>query len=257
MKQTITKLAAMLSLALSPAPRRFSTSAAAESSPGEAFVAALPKVGAPLRIGSIVEPLHPNHSNNTGGAMQQTITKPAAMLSLALLIALLLSMTARGQSDQSGPDMETKRRAADIEMADGTLTAFPDLDEDTAKVPVPDDMENHPLSRYFNGDGIEALEYIGRFSFVCNPEQVYIKARCDKAVARGIRIGQQAGIRLTRADLVNPKYWKMVNVVYRMKFDEMRECRRAFDGPRLTASRECRKARNERVALLLAELSID
>ena len=281
MKQTITQLAAMLSLALSPTPRRISTSAAAESSPGEAFAAAPPEGGAPLRVGSHVEPLHPNHSNNTGGAMQQTITQLAAMLALALLIALLLSMTACGPSDQSDPDMETKGRAADgemaddtlaafpdldeiqelraadIEMADGTLAAFPDLDEDTAKVPLPGDMENHPLSRYFNGDGIEALEYIGRFSFVCNPEQVYIKARCDKAVARGIRIGQQAGIRLTRADLVNPEYWKMVNVVYRMQFDEMRECRRAFNGPRLTASLECTKARNERVALLLDELSID
>ena len=164
--------------------------------------------------------------------MKQTITQLAAMLSLALLIALLLSMTACGQSDQSSPDMETqgraadadklraaemdKLRAADVEMADGTLAAFPDLDEDTANVPIPDGMENHPLARYFNGDGNEVLQYIRRFWFVCDTEHtVYIKARCDKAVARSIRIGQQVGIRLTRADLVDPEYWEMINVVHR------------------------------------------
>ena len=266
MKQTITQLAAMLSLALSPAARRFSISAAAESSPGEAFVAAPPEGGAPLRIGSIVEPLHPNHSNNTGDAMKHTITKLAAMLSLALLIALLLSMTACGQSDQSDPDMETKLRAADIdklraadiEMADGTIAAFPDIDEGPANVPLPSDMENHPLSRYFNGDGTEALRYIGRFWFVCDTEhQAYIKAKCDDAVERGVRIGKQVGIRLTRADLVNPDYWEMVNVVGRMEGEADRECWRSWEGPKALAFTECNKARKERVNKLLAELSID
>ena len=258
MKQTTTKLAAMLSLALSPATRQFSTSAAAESSPGEAFIAAPPEGGVPLRVGSHVEPLHLNHSNNTGGAMKQTTTKLAAMLSLALLIALLLSMTACGQSDQSGPDMETKLRAADIEMADGTLAAFPDLGEGTAKVPLPDDMENHPLARYFNGDGGEALQYIGRFWFVCDPEhRAYIKAKCDEAVERGIRISRQVGIRLTRADLVNPEYWKMINVVHRMKLHQLGECQRTFDGPKRKAGISCSVARRERVNSLLAELSID
>ena len=206
--------------------------------------------------------------------MKQTITQLAAMLSLALLIALLLSMTACGQSDQSSPDMEIKGRAADadklraadidklratdIEMADGTLAAFPDIDEDTARVPIPGDMENHPLSRYFNGDGVEVLEYIGRFWFVCDPyHQAYNKAKCDAAVDRGIQIGRQVGIQLTRADLMNPEYWKMINVVQQMYAQQANECRRAFDGPRLKASLECRKARKERVALLLAELSID
>ena len=212
--------------------------------------------------------------------MKQTITQLAAMPSLALLIALLLSMTACGQADQSGSDTETKGRAADVETADGTRAAFPDLDkieelraadiemadgtlvafpdlDDTAKVPLPGDMENHPLARYFNGDGREALRYIGRFWFVCNPKQVYIKARCDKAVARGIRIGQQVGIRLTRADLVNPEYWKMINVVNRMEVKEANECRRSFEGPKALAFTECNKARRERVNNLLAELSID
>ena len=198
--------------------------------------------------------------------MKHTITQLAAMLSLALPIALLLSMTACGQSDQSDPDMETKLRAADInklraadiEMADGTLAAFPDLDEDTAKVPLPGDMENHPLARYFNGDGGEALDYIGRFWFVCDTEhQAYIKAKCDDAVERGVRIGKQVGIRLTRADLVNPEYWKMINVVHQMKLHQLDECKRTFDGPKRKASWGCSAARRERVNSLLAELSID
>ena len=216
--------------------------------------------------------------------MKHTITQLAAMLSLALLIALLLSMTACGQSDQSGSDTETRGRAADvetadgtraafpdldkiqelraadIEMADGTLAAFPDLDEDTAKapVPVPGDMKNHPLARYFNGDGGDALDYIGRFWFVCDTEhQAYIKAKCEKAVARGIRIGQQVGIRLTRADLVDPEYWKMINVVHRMKLHQHGECQRTFDGRKRKASTSCWAARRERVNSLLAELSID
>lgn len=191
--------------------------------------------------------------------MKQTITQLAAMLSLALLIALLLSMTAYGKADQSGPDMETKGRAADVEMADGTLAAFPDINEGTAKVPIPGDMENHPLARYFNGDGVEALRYIGRFWFVCDPEhRAYIKAKCDKAVARGIRIGQQVGIRLTRADLVNPDYWKMATVqVHRMEVHQLHECKRNFDGSKLWASAKCMEARRKRVNALLAELSID
>ena len=215
--------------------------------------------------------------------MKHTTTQLAAMLSLALLIALLLSMTACGQSDQSGSDTETRGRAADvetadgtraafpdldkiqelraadIEMADGTIAAFPDLDEDTAKVPLPSDMENHPLARYFNGDGSEALNYIGRFWFVCDTEhQAYIKAKCDDAVERGVRIGKQVGIRLTRADLVNPAYWEMVNQqVRQMENNQDRECRRNFDGPSLKAIHECGKARRERVNKLLAELSID
>ena len=190
--------------------------------------------------------------------MKQTITKLAAMLSLALLIALLLSMTAHGQSDQSGPDMETKRRAADIEMADGTIAAFPDLDEDTAKVAIPGDMENHPLARYFNGDGREVLRYIGRFWFICDPEhRAYIKAKCDEAVERGIRIGRQVGIRLTRADLVNPEYWEMINVVGQMESEASRECRRSWEGQKTWAFMACSKARTERVNKLLEELSIE
>ena len=144
-------------------------------------------------------------------------------------------------------------------MADGTIAAFPDLDEDTAKVPLPSDMENHPLARYFNGDGSEALNYIGRFWFVCDTEhQAYIKAKCDDAVERGVRIGKQVGIRLTRADLVNPDYWEMVNQqVRQMENNQDRECHRNFDGPSLKATHECGKARRERVNKLLAELSID
>lgn len=198
--------------------------------------------------------------------MKHTITQLAAMLSLALLIALLLSMTACGQSDQSDSDMETKLRAADIdklraadiEMADGTIAAFPDIDEGPANVPLPSDMENHPLSRYFNGDGTEVLRYIGRFWFVCDTEhQAYIKAKCDDAVERGVRIGKQVGIRLTRADLVNPDYWEMVNQVRQMENNQDSECTRNFDGPSLKATYECGKARRERVNKLLAELSID
>ena len=207
--------------------------------------------------------------------MKQTITQLAAMLSLALLIALSLSMTACGQSDQSGSDTETKGRAADVEMADGTRAEFPDLDEiqelraadvemadgTLAAFPdlldeIPGDMENHPLARYFNGDGIEALRYIGRFWSVCDPERkAYIKAKCDDAVDRGIQIGRQVGIQLTRADLVNPEYWEIIDVVNRMKAYQMRECTR--NSETLMDSLECNEARTERVNNLLAELSID
>ena len=190
------------------------------------------------------------------------------------LIALLLLVSACGQSEPGRSDTKSKDRAAeqeltpdkiaalrarDREMMDGTIAAFPDLDEDTAKVPLPSDMENHPLARYFNGDGSEALNYIGRFWFVCDTEhQAYIKAKCDDAVERGVRIGKQVGIRLTRADLVNPDYWEMVNQqVRQMENNQDRECRRNFDGPSLKAIHECSKARTERVNKLLAELSID
>lgn len=68
------------------------------------------------------------------------------------LIALLLSMAACGQSEPNGPDIETKRRAdvdkrgaADAEMADGTIAAIADLDENTTNVPCAGGMENHPL----------------------------------------------------------------------------------------------------------------
>ena len=49
----------------------------------------------------------------------------------------------------------------------------------------------------------------------------------------------------------------MINVVKQMYAQQGNECRRAFDGPSLKAIRECSKARDERVALLLAELSIE
>ncbi|MEM9589310.1 MAG: hypothetical protein AAGA03_18665 [Planctomycetota bacterium] len=175
------------------------------------------------------------------------------------LIALLLSMTACGQSEPTGPDMETKGRAADAEMADGTLAALPDLDESTANVPRPGGMANHPLSRYFNGDGSEALDYIGRFWFVCDPDHTaYIEEKCDEAVERGIRIGRQVGIQLTRGDLVDPDYWEVVTTqVHEMKNNQRRECERNYDGPRLKAAVECRKARDQRVNALLAELSVD
>ena len=175
------------------------------------------------------------------------------------LVALVLSMAACGQSEPSGPDMETKGRAADQEMADGTIAAIPDIGESTANTPRPGGMDNHPLSRYFNGDGEEALKYIGRFWFVCDKDHTaYIKSKCDDAVERGIRIGRQVGIQLRRADLVDPTYWEMATVQVReMKNNQQRECQRTFDGPKLKALRDCGAARTERVNNLLAELSID
>lgn len=180
------------------------------------------------------------------------------MRNTLMLIGLVLSMTACGQSEPSGPDMETKGRAADAEMADGTIAAIGDIDENNANVPRPGGLDNHPLSRYFNGDGGEALDYIGRFWFVCDENHTaYIEEKCDDAVERGIRIGRQVGLNLSRADLVNPEYWEMRNTVQQMKAQEANECRRASDSPRMKAGRECRASRDQRVALLLAELNID
>ena len=187
-------------------------------------------------------------------------------------IALLLLVSACGQSEPGGSDTKSKGRAAeqeltpdkiaalrarDREMMDGTIAAFPDIDS-TERTAVPAGMENHPLSRYFTGDGYPLLDYMGDFWIVCDTQhRAYIKQKCDDAVQRGIRIGRQVGIKLRRRDLVNPGYWKMINVTKRMRLEDSLECRRNYDGPRWKATVYCREARTERANALLAELRID
>ena len=158
---------------------------------------------------------------------------------LVLLLASLGAVAA-GCSDQAPPEEEKQTTAeylesqkeADRDMADAHVPELtladgvpPDVEE---RLRQNVDLNSHPLSRFFVPEGADALDALGKFYWLCDPERPQAEEQCNERIELAIGWAARGGIRLTEADLRDPGFWAAHKRVYDLEKAALAEGRSQF-----------------------------